>query len=210
MPHLFRLSPSDLTFLWDECKRCFYLKVVHGFGRPQAPFPKIFSRIDRLMNHFYMGKSSAYIRPDLPPGRIEYGKRLVTSRPTRVEEGSTAAVIRGRFDTVIAYVGEVSWIEMPKDEPGFLRFLREVLEVAGSVVTRWAWPVLLMLQQALGRRPLSSLAEAGSAAGRSYSGGEASSIAWARSWAGSHDSHATYSRIRTQPLTTASSSTSEI
>ncbi len=129
MPHLFRLSPSDLTFLWDECKRCFYLKVVHGFGRPQAPFPKIFSRIDRLMNHFYMGKSSAYIRPDLPPGRIEYGKRLVTSRPTRVEEGSTAAVIRGRFDTVIAYVGEVSWIEMPKDEPGFLRFLREVLEV---------------------------------------------------------------------------------
>jgi len=111
MPHLFRLSPSDLTFLWDECKRCFYLKVVHGFGRPQAPFPKIFSRIDRLMNHFYMGKSSAYIRPDLPPGRIEYGKRLVTSRPTRVEEGSTAAVIRGRFDTVIAYVGEVSWID---------------------------------------------------------------------------------------------------
>lgn len=36
----FKLSPSDLTFMWDECKH-FYLKAVHGFNRPSAPFPTI-------------------------------------------------------------------------------------------------------------------------------------------------------------------------
>ena len=31
MNNLYKLSPSDLTFLWDECQRCFYLKVVRKF-----------------------------------------------------------------------------------------------------------------------------------------------------------------------------------
>ena len=25
---MYKLSPSDLTFLWDGCKHCFYLKVI--------------------------------------------------------------------------------------------------------------------------------------------------------------------------------------
>ena len=29
-----KLSPSDFAFLWQECKRCFYLKNVTGFQRP--------------------------------------------------------------------------------------------------------------------------------------------------------------------------------
>ncbi len=41
-----KISPSDLTFLWDECPRCFYLKVRHKFKRPGLPFPKIYQ--DRL------------------------------------------------------------------------------------------------------------------------------------------------------------------
>jgi hypothetical protein len=35
------LSPSDFAFLWEECKRCFYLKIVSGFRRPGGPMPKI-------------------------------------------------------------------------------------------------------------------------------------------------------------------------
>ena len=27
-------APSDFAFLWDECPRCFYLKVVCKQGRP--------------------------------------------------------------------------------------------------------------------------------------------------------------------------------
>ena len=54
----YTLSPSDLTFLWDECKRCFYLKVRENFRRPSAPFPSIFGLIDRLMKDIYLGEST--------------------------------------------------------------------------------------------------------------------------------------------------------
>ena len=53
MPSIWKLSPSELTFLWDECPRCFYLKVVHKFNRPWGAFPGIFSRIDKLMKDYY-------------------------------------------------------------------------------------------------------------------------------------------------------------
>ena len=44
-----RLSPSDFAFLWEECKRCFYLKVVKEFYRPRSLMPKIFNVIDAQM-----------------------------------------------------------------------------------------------------------------------------------------------------------------
>ena len=28
------ISPSDLTFLWSECKKCFWLKYNEGISRP--------------------------------------------------------------------------------------------------------------------------------------------------------------------------------
>ena len=30
-----KLSPSDLTFLFDDCKRCFYEKVKNDFDDPK-------------------------------------------------------------------------------------------------------------------------------------------------------------------------------
>lgn len=39
-----KLSPSDLTFLWDECPRCFYLKHILGIMRPAAP-SRLFSAL---------------------------------------------------------------------------------------------------------------------------------------------------------------------
>jgi hypothetical protein len=65
-----KLSPSDLTFLWDECPRCFYLKVKHNFRRPAMAFPKIFSRIDLLMKDVYLGNSTKKISPALPEGKV--------------------------------------------------------------------------------------------------------------------------------------------
>jgi len=62
MPSL-KLSPSDLTFLWDECPRCFYLKVVLGINRPPTAFPKIFGRIDLLMKRLFSGADTADLTP---------------------------------------------------------------------------------------------------------------------------------------------------
>lgn len=46
-----RIGPSDLVFLFEECRRCFFLKVTRGVVRPRMPMPKIFTRIDSAMKH---------------------------------------------------------------------------------------------------------------------------------------------------------------
>ncbi len=97
-----KLSPSDLTFLWDECPRCFYLKVRHNFRRPAMPFPKIFSRIDLLMKDIYLGYSTKKISSDLPEGKDHHDGRWVTSEPIRLGR-SNACYIQGIFDTVVRF-----------------------------------------------------------------------------------------------------------
>lgn len=199
MSNLWKLSPSDLTFLWSECQRCFYLKVVQGFKRPAAPFPKIFTRIDRLMQAYFEGKSTAEISTDLPDGVVKFGDKWVKSQPIELPNHDSSCFILGKFDTVaeftdstygvvdfktteptpkhvpfysrqlhayayalehpaprklklspitklgllcvepvmmdryendqIAYIGDVSWLEIPKDEGEFLDFIDRILSV---------------------------------------------------------------------------------
>jgi len=199
MTEPWKLSPSDLTFLWDECPRCFYLKVVKGFNRPWGAFPKIFSRIDQLMKVFFEGKPSQELARELPNGSVQFGERWVTSLPIHSIGGESACFIRGKFDSVvtfsdgsyavvdfktteprsehvdfysrqlhayayalenpapgsfhlapvnrlgllcvepvlmdrsadgkISYMGDVTWLEIPKDVDGFLGFLQDVIRV---------------------------------------------------------------------------------
>lgn len=98
-----KISPSDLTFLWDECKRCFYLKVRHNFRRPGLPFPKIFTKIDLLMKDIYLGQSTKKISPDLPQGKTIMSGRWVASEPIQSEDGQNSVFIRGIFDTVVQF-----------------------------------------------------------------------------------------------------------
>ena len=100
---LWKLSPSDLTFLWDECSRCFYLKVRQQFGRPSMPFPKIFTRIDLLMKDVYQGRSTRAFSSVLPEGRIIMSGRWVTSEPIRRTASGSEAYIMGIFDTVVQF-----------------------------------------------------------------------------------------------------------
>jgi len=100
---MWKLSPSDLTFLWDECKRCFYLKVRQQFNRPSMPFPKIFTRIDLLMKEVYQGRSTKTFSPELPEGQIIMSGRWVTSEPIRRSISSGEAYIMGIFDTVVRF-----------------------------------------------------------------------------------------------------------
>lgn len=103
MNPLYKLSPSDLTFLWDECPRCFYLKVLHKFNRPAMPFPKIFTRIDLLMKEFFSDLPSEEISPELPPGRIAYSGKWVNSKPISFPHHTARCYIRGIFDTVLEF-----------------------------------------------------------------------------------------------------------
>ena len=101
--HIWKLSPSDLTFLWDECPRCFYLKVVRKFNRPPTAFPGIFSKIDSLMKHYFAGRSTAEFTPELPPGVVKYGGLSVESEALQLPGHSASCMLAGKFDSVLEF-----------------------------------------------------------------------------------------------------------
>jgi hypothetical protein len=98
-----KLSPSDLTFLWDECPRCFYLKYIHSIYRPAAPFPAIFGAIDRLMKAQYAGHPSSDLDPSLPPGLISVTEKWIESVPINLPGHALSCFLRGKLDALIGF-----------------------------------------------------------------------------------------------------------
>ena len=98
----YTISPSDLTFAWDGCKRCFYLKVKHKIAY-RGPFPGMFGKMGDLTSNFYLGKPSSEISPHLPGGIVTLREKWVKSAPISFTDTASQCVIRGRFDSIIAF-----------------------------------------------------------------------------------------------------------
>jgi len=96
----YRLSPSDLTFLYDGCKHCFVLKVKHGIAQPSIPLPGVFSTIAALQKDHYSGRRTEEFCPQLPPGTITYGEQRVRSAPIAFHGLASTCHLAGRFDIV--------------------------------------------------------------------------------------------------------------
>ena len=107
MSELFKLSPSDFGFLYDECKRCFYLKVKHNFGRPRSIMPSIFIKIDSIMKDYFEGKSPKDITAALPGGKVEFGDRWIQSKPFLDKKTGNRCFIKGKTDTVLGFMMEL-------------------------------------------------------------------------------------------------------
>ena len=99
---IYNLSPSELTFSWDGCKKCFYLKVKHNIVY-RGPFPGMFTRMGDLTSNFYLDKPSGEISPDLPAGVLKFREKWVRSVPISFPGTSTQLVLKGRFDAVMAF-----------------------------------------------------------------------------------------------------------
>jgi len=190
------LSPSDFAFLWDDCKRCFYRKVVCRQPRPRSPFPSVFGKIDRAMKDHYLGERAESAAEGMTAGVVGGGDRWVKSAPVALSGCLRPFVIRGQVDVLVdcddgslgvvdfkttvpkadhlatygrqlhAYAwalehpagglpatvsslgllcflpetfdargphaglfGSLEWVEVPRDETGFLKFLHDVLDV---------------------------------------------------------------------------------
>jgi len=100
---VYRLSPSDFSFLYEGCKRCFYLKVARKIAQPSIPLPAVFSKIASLLKDHYTGKHTEELHPDLPPGRVNLGEKRVQSEPIHVPGHDATCVISGRFDIVVDF-----------------------------------------------------------------------------------------------------------
>lgn len=97
----YKLSPSDFSFLYEGCKRCYYLKVVHGIPQPSIPLPSIFSKIAGLLKDHYDGKQTGELHVDLPPGVVSHGEKYVKSRTIQLPGRNDTCFISGRFDIVV-------------------------------------------------------------------------------------------------------------
>jgi len=94
----YKLSPSDLTFLYDQCKHCFVLEVKHGISQPSIPIPGVFSTISNLQKNYYSDMRTEKFCPDLPPGVVSYGEKRVRSKTIRLEGCNSSFFISGQFD----------------------------------------------------------------------------------------------------------------
>jgi len=113
-----KLSPSDLTFLWDECPRCFYLKYLHGITRPAAPFPAIFGTIDRLMKAQFAGRPTTDLDPSLPPGNVMVSEQWIESLPVVLPGHALSCFLRGKIDAILRfYDGSYGVVDFKTSEP---------------------------------------------------------------------------------------------
>jgi hypothetical protein len=92
-----RLAPSDFAFLWEECRRCFYLKAHKKLYRPRAPFPSIFSTIDLEMKRHMRGLRTTDVIPSMKPGVFlcEDNDAWVECTPIKPPGRSRSVFIRG-------------------------------------------------------------------------------------------------------------------
>ncbi|OGD93731.1 hypothetical protein A2697_02765 [Candidatus Curtissbacteria bacterium RIFCSPHIGHO2_01_FULL_41_44] len=93
--NLFKLSPSDFKYLWEDCKHCFYQKVKFGVNLPSIGMPGVFSKMNGMLQEKIMGMSLNQINPALPVGKIEYKERFLTSVPI---PKAKSCYIAGKFD----------------------------------------------------------------------------------------------------------------
>jgi hypothetical protein len=98
----YSISPSDLTFAWDGCKKCFYLKVKHNIGY-RGPFPGMFGKMGDLTSNYYLDKPSSEISPSLPAGKVTLREKWVKSAPISFPDTDSHCTIRGRFDAIITF-----------------------------------------------------------------------------------------------------------
>jgi PD-(D/E)XK nuclease superfamily protein len=98
----YTLSPSEFGFLWQECKRCYYLKVTQKFARPGV-FPKIFTAIDNQMRQRFEGQRTEKVAPDLPPGVFDCRDQWVASSPIAIPGRNSLCIVRGKIDALVRF-----------------------------------------------------------------------------------------------------------
>ena len=90
----YKLSPSDFAYLYEECKRCFYLKVKENIPRPSTPFPGVFTTLNSMVQTKLIGKNLITLSQDLPDCTVINQEIFVESKTIP----NTSCYIKGKYD----------------------------------------------------------------------------------------------------------------
>jgi len=92
---MYKLSPSDFKYLYEDCKYCYYQKVKFGIELPSIGLPGVFSKMNTLLQNTIIGMDLRAINSKLPAGKIEVKEGYLKSKPI---PPSNDCYISGRFD----------------------------------------------------------------------------------------------------------------
>lgn len=94
---MYKLSPSDFKYLYEDCKHCYYQKVKKGILLPSIGMPGIFSKMNALLQDAIMGMNLKEVNSELPSGIIEVKEGFLRSAPIPPAKN---CYISGRFDII--------------------------------------------------------------------------------------------------------------
>ena len=94
---MFKLSPSDFAYLYEECKLCYYLKIKQGIQRPFSPFPAVFTALNTRIQGALIGKDLRKLSSVLPSGIVESQEGFVESQLVP----NTQLFIKGKYDLLV-------------------------------------------------------------------------------------------------------------
>jgi len=92
---MYKLSPSDFRYLYEDCKHCYYQKVKHGITLPTIGMPGVFSKMNSLLQNAILGMDLKEINSSLPAGKVEVKEGYLRSKPI---PPTNDCYISGRFD----------------------------------------------------------------------------------------------------------------
>jgi hypothetical protein len=94
---VFKLSPSDFAYLYEECKHCFVLKVKYGNRRPSSPMPGVFGAINTRLQGGLVGHDLRTLSANMPEGFVESQEGWLES--TTVP--GTSIYLKGKYDLLV-------------------------------------------------------------------------------------------------------------
>ncbi len=92
---MYKLSPSDFKYLYEECKHCYYKKVKNNITLPSIGMPGVFSKMNSLLQNAIIGMDLRDINSQLPAGKVEVKEGFLKSKPI---PPANDCYISGRFD----------------------------------------------------------------------------------------------------------------
>lgn len=96
------ISPSDLTFSWNDCKRCFWLKYRYGIVA-SGMMPGLVTSLSSRQEKWYKDKSSHHFSPSLPNGVVDSTGLKVQSAPIMVDGDFSPFSLVGKYDFLLRY-----------------------------------------------------------------------------------------------------------